>query len=144
MLWQDYDPSKEIYKVLKQVHPDTGLTVAGMGMLMDYVKDCLYRIVECAFELSQYVTESYELTPKVVEFFVAEASADGKDEGSEENSYRVDIRDPDDFAIVVDSVWLTGAAAVAGIRSIDVRVIQSGNTILCLYDFIHEGCLSFM
>lgn len=135
MLWQDYNPSQEIYKVLKQVHPDTELSVAGMGMLMDYVKDCLHRIVECAFELSQCATESNELTSGVVEFFVAAASVDDKVD---------EIRDPADTKILgenrekkLHSVWVAGAAAAAvgGITSIDTRVIQTGDTRLCLYDF---------
>ena len=42
-----------IYKVLKQVHPDTGISRNGMSIMNDYASDVILRVVRQAFELAE-------------------------------------------------------------------------------------------
>ena len=47
-----------IYKVLKQVHPDTGISSKAMGILNSFVNDIFERIVTEASRLAQYSKKS--------------------------------------------------------------------------------------
>ncbi|KAG8976954.1 histone H2B, partial [Tulasnella sp. 427] len=46
--------SSYIYKVLKQVHPDTGISNKAMAILNSFVNDIFERIAEEASRLAQY------------------------------------------------------------------------------------------
>jgi hypothetical protein len=48
-----YNPSDQIYKVLKQVHPDTEMSEAGMATATSYVKQMFHNITMSAIELAQ-------------------------------------------------------------------------------------------
>jgi len=50
--------SSYIYKVLKQVHPDTGISNKAMAILNSFVNDIFERIAEEASRLSQYSKKS--------------------------------------------------------------------------------------
>jgi hypothetical protein len=114
---QDYFPSEEIFRVLKQVHPETGITVAGMGVVMDFVKDCLHRIIECAFELLYNEDGSYGLPREVMEVLAASTPTDTNTDGDDSNSSGL-------------------AAGAAGIRSIDARTIQTGMVFFLFVRFV--------
>ncbi|XP_019632629.1 PREDICTED: late histone H2B.L4-like [Branchiostoma belcheri] len=43
-----------IYKVLKQIHPDTGVTSKAMGIMNSFVNDIFERIAAEAFRLAHY------------------------------------------------------------------------------------------
>ena len=43
--------SSYVYKVLKQVHPDTGISMNAMQVMCDYNIDIFKRIARCASEL---------------------------------------------------------------------------------------------
>ena len=47
-----------IYKVLKQVHPDTGISSRGMSIMNSFVNDIFERIAAEASRLSQYNKKS--------------------------------------------------------------------------------------
>ena len=47
-----------IYKVLKQVHPDTGISSKAMGIMKSFVNDTFERIVTEAFRLAHYNKKS--------------------------------------------------------------------------------------
>jgi histone H2B len=46
--------SSYIYKVLKQVHPDTGISKKGMSIMNSFINDIFGRIAEEAGKLSTY------------------------------------------------------------------------------------------
>jgi histone H3/H4 len=48
-----YNPSDQIYKVLKQVHPDTEMSEAGMATATSYVKQMFHNVTMSAIELAQ-------------------------------------------------------------------------------------------
>jgi histone H3/H4 len=48
-----YNPSDQIYKVLKQVHPDTEMSEAGMATAASYVKQMFHNVTMSAIELAQ-------------------------------------------------------------------------------------------
>ncbi|KAJ7078074.1 histone-fold-containing protein [Mycena epipterygia] len=50
--------SSYIYKVLKQVHPDTGISNKAMAILNSFVNDIFTRIAEEASKLAQYSKKS--------------------------------------------------------------------------------------
>ena len=50
--------SSYIYKVLKQVHPDTGVSSKAMGIMNSFVNDLFERIAEEASRLSHYNKKS--------------------------------------------------------------------------------------
>jgi histone H3/H4 len=43
-----------IYRVLKQVHPDTGISKSGMSVMNSFIKDIFDRLVEEANQLAFY------------------------------------------------------------------------------------------
>lgn len=47
-----------IYKVLKQVHPDTGISSKAMGIMNSFVNDLFERIATEASRLAQYSKKS--------------------------------------------------------------------------------------
>lgn len=47
-----------IYKVLKQVHPDTGISSKAMGIMNSFVNDIFERIATEASRLAQYGKKS--------------------------------------------------------------------------------------
>lgn len=47
-----------IYKVLKQVHPDTGITTKAMGIMNSFVSDIFERIAMEASRLTKYAKKS--------------------------------------------------------------------------------------
>ncbi|XP_058958853.2 histone H2B-like [Pocillopora verrucosa] len=47
-----------IYKVLKQVHPDTGITAKAMGIMNSFVSDIFERIAMEASRLTKYAKKS--------------------------------------------------------------------------------------
>ena len=50
--------STYIYKVLKQVHPDTGVSSKAMGIMNSFVNDLFERVAEEASRLSHYNKKS--------------------------------------------------------------------------------------
>ncbi|KAG2078256.1 histone H2B [Suillus decipiens] len=50
--------SSYIYKVLRQVHPDTGISNKGMGVLNSFVNDLFERIASEASKLASYTKKS--------------------------------------------------------------------------------------
>ncbi|KAG2158183.1 histone-fold-containing protein [Suillus bovinus] len=50
--------SSYIYKVLRQVHPDTGISNKGMGVLNSFVNDLFERIATEASKLASYTKKS--------------------------------------------------------------------------------------
>ncbi|KAG2157171.1 histone-fold-containing protein [Suillus clintonianus] len=50
--------SSYIYKVLRQVHPDTGISNKGMGVLNSFVNDLFERIASEASKLATYTKKS--------------------------------------------------------------------------------------
>ncbi|KAG1772746.1 histone-fold-containing protein [Suillus occidentalis] len=50
--------SSYIYKVLRQVHPDTGISNKGMGVLNSFVNDLFERIATEASKLATYTKKS--------------------------------------------------------------------------------------
>ncbi|KAG1756711.1 putative histone H2B.1 protein [Suillus paluster] len=50
--------SSYIYKVLRQVHPDTGISNKGMGVLNSFVNDLFKRIATEASKLASYTKKS--------------------------------------------------------------------------------------
>lgn len=46
--------SSYIYKVLKQVHPDTGISKRAMSIMNSFVNDSFDRLTEAAIKLSQH------------------------------------------------------------------------------------------
>ena len=46
--------SSYIYKVLKQVHPDTGISKRGMGIMNSFINDVFERIASEAGRLARY------------------------------------------------------------------------------------------
>ena len=50
--------STYIYRVLKQVHPDTGISKAGMSIMNSFIIDIFERIALAAAELCRYSKKS--------------------------------------------------------------------------------------
>ena len=50
--------SSYIYKVLKQVHPNTGISKRGMSILNSFISDIFERLTLDAFKLSRYNNRS--------------------------------------------------------------------------------------
>ena len=50
--------SSYIYKVLKQVHPDTGISKRGMGIMNSFINDIFERIATEASKLARYTKKS--------------------------------------------------------------------------------------
>jgi len=50
--------SSYIYKVLKQVHPDTGISKRGMGIMNSFINDVFERIATEASRLARYSKKS--------------------------------------------------------------------------------------
>ena len=48
--------SSYIYKVLKQVHPDTGISKSGMAIMNSFISDVFNRVTEEAGHLARYNT----------------------------------------------------------------------------------------
>jgi histone H3/H4 len=48
-----FNPAQQIYRVLKQVHPDTAITEGGMATAVCYVKHMLHALTMSALELAQ-------------------------------------------------------------------------------------------
>ena len=46
--------SSYIYKVLKQVHPDTGISSKGMGIMNSFINDIFERIASESSKLARY------------------------------------------------------------------------------------------
>ena len=58
-LWSD-----GIYKTLKEVHPDTHASPAGLAILNDFVTDCLQRVLSNALLVQEPIAGgSYTLAP---------------------------------------------------------------------------------
>ena len=50
--------SSYIYKVLKQVHPDTGISTRGMSVMNSFISDIFEKVVGEAGKLSRYAKKS--------------------------------------------------------------------------------------
>ena len=50
--------SSYIYKVLKQVHPDTGISKRGMSIMNSFINDIFERIASAAGKLARYNKKS--------------------------------------------------------------------------------------
>ena len=56
--------SSYIYKVLKQVHPDTGISKKGMSIMNSFINDIFERIAMEAGKLSRYCEEGDALVAR--------------------------------------------------------------------------------
>ena len=57
--------SSYIYKVLKQVHPDTGISKKGMSIMNSFINDIFERIATEAGKLATYNKSTYRVCLKL-------------------------------------------------------------------------------